>query len=353
MTTPEAEGPDPAVPAAESEGESVIAIGPESSPIAVPGVWVEEPPPPPAPAGPSLLVSMSAALLLIGAIVCVITFFAVRAPAHQVAGSAVPGAAAGRPESVVGQPPSATSEPPVTTTTTRREVPAEAIPPDEQPAPPTNLLSALSVHPLSTSDATMAPATCALSRFDPADDRQDAFFQQAKTCADAAWHEVLAAAGLPAPAIGVVIVRNGPVNTWCGTVNPTDRPTECHATVYMTPAYLRDIEHDGRFPGRYFGVFLREYGKAVQDATGLTALYTAARSQPGAPTVNLDNRFAQQATCLAGVMSGAMSGLGAVDTNITNEIRDRLSTVDAPPDAAAWLAKGFQSRQLSSCNSWA
>jgi predicted metalloprotease len=67
---------------------------------------------------------------------------------------------------------------------------------------------------------------------------------------------------------------------------------------------------------------------------------------------DLDIRVERQATCLAGIAAGAMSGRGAVDANITNEIRDRLSRVDAPPDARSWLDKGFQQRMPAACNTW-
>jgi hypothetical protein len=119
----------------------------------------------------------------------------------------------------------------------------------------------------------------------------------------------------------------------------------------MTPAHLRDVEGLDRYPGKYLGVFLREYAEAVQYATGLTELYEKAKSSPDAPG-DLADRLAAQATCLAGVASGAMAGLGAVDNNITNEIRDRLTSTDAPPDAGTWVDKGFDSREPDSCNAW-
>jgi len=56
----------------------------------------------------------------------------------------------------------------------------------------------------------------------------------------------------------------------------------------MTPAHLRDTERNGRYPGRYFGVFLREYARALQFTTGLTA------NGDGA-----EERLAQQATSYA------------------------------------------------------
>ena len=280
--------------------------------------------------------STAIAVLLIVAVVGAVTVLAVRHPTRLVAG--VP-----RPVQAVPQIPAPTSVPSSPPPTSNRTTSAPAGDPR----------TALARHPLSTSTATLDTTVCALSRFDPSDDRQAKFFQEAKICADAVWSTALAAAGLPTLPIELVTVQGGPASTPCGPVNPTDRPTECRATVYMTPAYLRDVEHNGRFPGRYFGVFLREYAEATQEATGVTALHTAARDQPGASAADLDTRLAQQAICLAGAASGAMAGQGAVDNNITNEIRDRLSTVDAPADAAAWLAKGFQSRQLSACNTWA
>lgn len=212
-------------------------------------------------------------------------------------------------------------------------------------------LAALADHPLSTSTATMARLTCALPTFDPADATQERFYRAAKACADGAFGGLLPAAGLPAPGIAVVTVQGGPMDTPCGVVAPTDPATQCQGTVYMTPARLRDVEGLDRYPGKYFGVFLREYASAVQAATGLTELYEQANASPDAPA-GLDVRLAQQAICLAGIASGAMAGLGAVDDNITNEIRARLTSTDAPPDADAWLTKGFQSRQLASCDAW-
>jgi hypothetical protein len=278
-----------------------------------------------------------AAVLVALAAVAVVAYLAVRQPVQPVAGDA-------QPVNALPPAPTATSNPPAP--------PATSTPARPSSAPPADPMAALARHRLSTSDAVLGTTVCSLTRFDPADDRQAKFFQEAKICADAVWAGALVAAGLPTLPIQLVTVQGGPASTQCGPVNPTDRPAQCRATVYMTPAYLRDAERNGRFPGRYFGVFLLEYAKAVQEATGLTALQTAARGQPGASAADLDARLAQQATCLAGAASGAMAGQGAVDTNITNEIRDRLSTVDAPPDDAAWLAKGFQSRSFAACNTW-
>jgi hypothetical protein len=189
----------------------------------------------------------------------------------------------------------------------------------------------------------MADATCALPRFDLADDRQAAFYAAAKTCADDAWRGVLDEAGLRATV--EVVTVTGPVRTRsCGEITPTSPATQCDGTVYMTPAYLRDTEQNGRYPGRYFGVFLREYARALQFTTGLSEL--------AADRDNAEPQLAQQATCMAGIASGAMANRGAVDANITDEVGDRLSTVDAPPDAKAMLDKGFQERTLKACNTW-
>jgi hypothetical protein len=258
-------------------------------------------------------VSLAIAVLLVIGIVTGLVMLALNRPVRVVTGSAtgvvIPTFASPKDST----PPSATGD---------------------QPAGP-------ATHPLSTSTATMADVTCALTRFDPSDAGQERFFRQAKACADDGFRDLLAAAGLPAVDVPVVTVHGGPARTPCGTVEATDPATQCRGTVYMTPARLRDVEGLGRYPGRYLGVFLREYAEAVQFATGLTEL-----AQTG------DDRLAQQATCLAGIASAAMAGRGAVDANITNEIRARLSSVDAPADADAWLAKGFQSRQPASCDTW-
>ncbi|HET9141990.1 hypothetical protein [Actinophytocola sp.] len=302
---------------------------------------------------PGFLVAGSAILLLVGGLVAVVAFFAMKGPVEAIAGSARAGVAVLDPVTTNTSETPATSGP-VTTSG------APAVTPSDDPSPTANpgesaggLLALLAAHPLSSSPMTMPNTACALHRFDPADDRQLAFFQEAKVCADAAWAAVLDAAGIPAPGIDLVVVQGAPVATPCGPVNPTDPATQCRSTVYMTPAHLRDVEGNGRYPGRYFGVFLRTYAKAVQEVTGLAILHATARSQPDARIADLDTRLAQQATCLAGVAAGAMSGQGAVDANITKEIHDRLSDVDAPADASAWLDKGYQTRSLAACNSWA
>jgi hypothetical protein len=238
-------------------------------------------------------------------------------------------------------------------------LPIPELPSPTQPGPPPSTvppegdpLAALAEHPLSTATATMTTMSCALPRFDTADESQASFYEAAKICADDAFGDLLRAAGLPAAGVPVVSVQDGPRNTPCGAIQPDAPPAQCEGTVYMTPQRLRDVEGLGLFPGKYFGVFLRTYASAVQYTTGLTELYERAKDSPDAPG-NLANRLAQQATCLAGVASSAMSGKGAVDDNITNEIRERLTTTDAPPAAGTWLAKGFQSRQPASCNTWA
>jgi predicted metalloprotease len=327
MTPSAPDDPDPPRPATTSGEEPPLEVG-SWRPGPYDGQQL------PQDAGRDQLSTTIAVLLIIG-VVGAIVLLAVRTPTRQIAGIALP-------VNTIPPVPSSTPAPPSPPPTSTRAT----------SAPPADPRSALARHPLSTSNATLATTVCSLSRFDPADERQTKFFQEAKICADAVWGTALTAAGLPTLPIQVVTVQGGPMNTQCGPVNPTDRPTECRATVYMTPAYLRDVEHNNRFPGRYFGVFLREYAKAAQEATGLTALQAAAKNQPGASAADLDTRLAQQATCLAGAASGAMAGQGAVDNNITNEIRDRLSTVDAPDDATSWLTKGFQSRQFTACNTW-
>ncbi|MBB4909096.1 hypothetical protein [Actinophytocola algeriensis] len=279
-------------------------------------VWRPDTPEPPPPARrPAYYIALGAAVVLVVALIAAAALATVVRPTREVAGTAKPTQAI----------PDITGSAPPTSAPTEQ--------PQESPAD----------HPLSTSTARMADATCALPRFDLADDRQAAFYAAAKTCADSAWRGVLDEAGLRAT-IEVVTVT-GPVQTRsCGEITP-DRPsTQCDGTVYMTPAHLRDTEQNGRYPGRYFGVLLREYARALQFATGLSEL--------AATTDDAEAKLAQQATCMAGIASGAMANRGAVDANITGEISDRLTSVDAPPDAKAMLDKGFQERTLKSCDTW-
>ncbi len=282
--------------------------------------------------GAGYYVSVSLAVLLVLATVAGLVVLTLNRPVTRVAGEA-------SGPRIPDLPSPASSTPPQTST------PSSAV---ERPGDP---LAGLAAHPLSTSTAAMAPLTCALPRFDPADAKQARFYQAAKVCADGAFGGLLTGAGLPAADIRVVTVQGGPVDTPCGAVEPTAPATQCRGTVYMTPARLRDVEGLDRYPGKYFGVFLREYAEAVQFTTGLTDLYDEAKDSPGAPA-DLDDRLAAQATCLAGIASGAMAGRGAVDANITNEIRERLTTTDAPPDSENWLASGFRTRRPASCDTW-
>lgn len=279
-------------------------------------VWrPDTPEPPPAPRRPAYYVALGGSVVLVVALIAVAVLVTVVRPAREVAGTARPTQAI---PDITGSAP-----PPTTTTVQPQAGPAE--------------------HPLSTSTARMADATCALPRFDLADDRQAAFYAAAKTCADDAWRGVLDEAGLTA-AVEVVTVT-GPVRTAsCGEITPASPASQCDGTVYMTPAHLRDTEGNGRYPGRYFGVFLREYARALQFTTGLSEL--------AATVDDAEVRLAQQATCMAGIASGAMANRGAVDANITGEISDRLSSVDGPPEAKALLDKGFEERNLSACNVW-
>lgn len=276
------------------------------------------------------------AVVLAVALVSVIAFFSI----HRGGSTAQPPEPSGLPSPAAEPTTSAPSRSSSAGTTTSSSAPADP-------------LAELAEHPLSAGSADMAPSTCDLPRFDPADARQAEFYQAAKVCADNAWNVTLPQAGLPQATVEVVTVTGAPVTTSCGTtVQPTSAPAQCQGTVYMTPAYLRDVEANGRYPGKYLGVFLREYGHALQSVSGVTALYDAAAAQPGADTDGLTTKLNQQATCLAGIATGAMSGLGDVDANITGEIRDRLTRTDAPTGAASWLDKGIQTRQLSSCNTW-
>ena len=282
-------------------------------------VWRPDTPEPPPPARrPAYYVALGAAVVLVVALVAAAALATVVRPNRQVAGTAQP--AQDIPEIT---PPSTEAPPTTTTTAQQQDGPAD--------------------HPLSTSTARMADTTCALPRFDLPDASQAAFYTAAKTCADDAWRGVLTEAGLEGRV--EVVTVTGPVQTSsCGEITPDSPSTQCDGTVYMTPAHLRDTEENGRYPGRYFGVFLREYARALQFTTGLAEL--------AADVDGAGERLARQATCMAGIACGAMANRGAVDGNITGEISDRLSGVDAPPDAKAWLDKGFQARTLDACNTW-
>jgi hypothetical protein len=279
-------------------------------------VWRPDVPEPPPPSRrPAYYVALGAAVVLVVALIAAAALVTVVRPNREVAGAA-------RPTQAV---PDITGSAP----------PTSAPPPAPRPGP--------ADHPLSTSPARMADATCALPRFDLADDRQAAFYAAAKVCADSAWRGVLEEAGLRATV--EVVTVTGPVRTRsCGEIAPGSPSAQCDGTVYMTPAHLRDTERNGRYPGRYFGVFLREYARALQFTTGL--------SESAPATEDGETRLLQQAICLAGIASGSMADRGAVDANITGEISARLSSVDAPPDAKAMLDKGFQERTLRSCNAW-
>ncbi|MFL6122961.1 hypothetical protein [Actinophytocola sp.] len=292
-------------------------------------IWAPEAPPVAAAAtgrGPAYYVALGAVVVLVVGLVALAAVVTVARPRQEVAGSASAAVPA-----ITGS----SQAPPPTTS-----APA----PTSQAGP----FAELAAHPLSSATTRMPDTTCALPRFDPADDRQAAFYQAAKVCADDAWRPVLQAANLDAEV--QVVTLTAPVQTQtCGELTPTSPATECDGTVYLSPAYLRDTEQNGRYPGRYLGVFLREYARALQYATGLDDLVGKVSTGSAA---DLDTRVDQQATCLAGVVSGSMSGRGAIDGNITNEIHTRLSTVDAPADAQSWLDKGFQQRTPAACNSW-
>lgn len=291
-------------------------------------VWQPDvaPEPPSTGRSPAYYVTLGAAVVLVVGLVALAALVTVMRPRDAVAGDASAG---------VPQIPSTAPPPPTTTTSTTQT----------QAGPFTDLAA----HPLSSSTTRMPDATCALPRFDPADDKQAAFYAAAKKCADDAWRPVLQGIEVTGD-VAVVTVTGTPAQTQsCGEIAPTNAATECDGTVYMTPAYLRDQEQLGRYPGKYLGIFLREYARALQFTTGLEELVGKVTSGSAA---DLDTKTDQQATCLAGVTSGAMAGRGAVDSNITGEIRQRLTTVDAPPDASSLLDKGFQQRTPAACNTW-
>ena len=327
---------DPDEPTTAVGGQDVTTTGPTVGgwPLDVPEpgelIWQTDTPrpsDPPLPArAPAYYIALGAAVVLVVGLVAALAILTVVRPAREVAGTA-------RPTQAVPEitPPSSASPPPGT-----------------EPSQPAGPLAALAQHPLSTATTRMADSTCALPKFDLADDAQATFFDATARCAEAAWRGTLADTGLSGP-VRLVTVVGEAKPTPCGEVTPTSPSTQCEDTVYMTPAHLRDTEQNGRYPGRYVGVFLREYAKALQYTTGLAELVGGVTT---GSAEDLDTRLAQQATCLAGVTSGALAGRGAVDTNITNEIRARLTTVDAPPDAGSWLDKGFAARQPAACNTW-
>jgi hypothetical protein len=324
-------------PAGYTDGPTVATTGPAIATWSLDDLMREMPAPRPQMPSRSRpgrsavhLVSLTVAVMLTLGLVAALVVLSLNPPRNRVAGDATGLRIPELPSPTESTP--ATTEPPTSNA-------------------PEGPLGELATHPLSASTATMSPLTCALPRFDPADAAQERFYDAAKVCADGAFGGLLTAAGLPAVPVNVVTVQGGPSVSPCGEVAPTAPATQCRGTVYMTPARLRDTEGLDRYPGKYFGVFLREYAAAVQFGTGLTDLYDAAAGAPGVPG-DLEERLTRQATCLAGIASAAMDGRGAVDTNITSEIRTRLTSVDAPPDADAWLTKGYDSRQPASCNTW-
>lgn len=299
---------------------------PESAPNLV---WQPEHRPPAPTRSPAYYVSLGAAVVLVVVVVAAVSVLTVVRPNRQVAGVAAP--TGGLPE--ITAP---TTTPPRPTGTSGRQ-------------PPRGPFAEVAAHPLSASASTMAPSTCALPRFDVADDAQARFYVAAKVCADDAWRGLLADAGIDAGDIKVVTVAGAVASTPCGDVKPTDATRQCADTVYLTPAHLRDGERNDRYPGRYLGVFLREYARALQYTSGMVDLVADVTT---GSEEDIDNRLSQQATCLAGIAAGAMAGLGAVDDNISGEIRDRLTSVDAPPDAERWLVRGIDERQPAACNTW-
>ncbi|MCT2583306.1 hypothetical protein [Actinophytocola gossypii] len=271
---------------------------------------------------PAYYVSLTVVVMLVLGMIAGLAVLAADPPVRRVAGTA-----AGLDIPALPVPTSST--------------PVEATPP---PVPPPDGYAALAAHPLSTSPAELWEVTCLLPTFDA--DAQEAFYAAAAVCADDAFGGLFAAAELPVPAVDVVTVQDGEVKSRCGAVAATASVTSCAGTVYMTPAYLRDVEGNGRYPGRYLGVFLREYAEVALLA-GYGSTYEEAADESG-----VDDRLSLQATCLVGIASAAMAGHGSVDANITGEIRDRLSAVDALPDANSWLDKGFSSGRLSACDVW-
>ena len=163
--------------------------------------------------------------MLVVGLVALAAFVSVARPRQEVAGDAV--GRGGVPEITT----SSAAAPPPTTSTTGAGPFAE-----------------LAAQPLSSATARMPDATCSLPRFDPADDRQADFYAAAKACADAAWRPVLSEAGLEGDV--TVVTLTGPAQTQsCGELTPTSPPTQCDGIVYLTPAYLRDTEQNGRYPG--------------------------------------------------------------------------------------------------------
>jgi hypothetical protein len=293
------------------------------------------PPPEPAPPRrPVYYVSLTVAVMLVLGLVTGLAVLSANPPVSRVAGAPLGLNIPDLPSPTRSTPPGATTTTTTTTTT------------------PTGAFAELAGHPLSTSTATMPESTCSLPMFAPEDGTQAAFHEASKACADAAFGGLFAAAGFDTVPVEVRTVTDTPVQSPCGEIEPATPSTQCAGTVYMTAAHLRDVEGNGRFPGRYFGVFLREYARALQEAAGFPDLYATAKSA-GAGEEDVAARASQQAICLAGIAAGAMADRGSVDGNIYTEIGQRLTEVDAPPAAADWLDRGAGTRQLSACNSWA
>src|SRR5690349_4855532 len=130
-------------------GSTTTAIDSWLQPDTSPDEPVQEPP------SPSFSVMLSAAALIIGAVVVVIAYFALNGPVQLIAGH---GTARASGDGQVVRPAPPTTSAPQASTSSAPETTAAPAPTVAAPPLPVNPIAALARHPLSASTATMDPS---------------------------------------------------------------------------------------------------------------------------------------------------------------------------------------------------
>jgi uncharacterized protein len=218
-----------------------------------------------------------------------------------------------------------------------------------------------------------------LSQSDPAQDQREKplvdFVTFVLNDTQKTWTQVLSTQGVPYRHAKLVLFRDV-IDSACGTAQSASGPFYCpnDERVYIDLGFYEELRQRYGAPGDFAQAYVlaHEIGHHVQKVLGIEEKVRAARSQnPGAAN-QLSVRLELQADCFAGVwghstQERSILEAGDVDEGmkaaaaVGDDRLQRMSTGHVNPESFThgsseqrthWFQQGYQSGDISSCNTF-
>lgn len=240
---------------------------------------------------------------------------------------------------------------------------AEQTPASTGPHP----VNRLADNPVELDNLSLAPSTCVVPAYPSDNSGRAAFYEAAKSCLDAVWQPLLAAAQLPFSPAKLVLFGSS-VGTPCGEGVQAEGAFYCDgsATIYVSPEKFSKSERvaDSQ-TGVFLSVMAHEYGHHVQDLSGIFAEAGDRREKAGVDSpagLEISRRTELQANCFAGMFFAAVTSRGSVTARTVRQagadIAHRGDTKRGPADhgsfahSGLWFQRGLAANNTSACNTW-